>query len=699
MRLHLDYETKSELDLTAVGLHLYATHPSTKVLMAAYSFDDGPIYQWDATEEPMPDDLRDALLDDEVEKWAFNAAFERMITWHVLKLIGAYEAWFCTMVLAYMQSFMGGLEMISEQMGLPSDQQKSKEGKRLIRLFSMPQRITKNHPFRWRDSFTDPDDWRTFLDYNVQDVRVERDGLYKNLIKYEIMPSEWELYHIDQIINDRGIPLDRQFVTNAITMCNRRKDDLVDQMRQLTGLANPNSPAQLLGWLQERGYPFNDLRKESIEKILRENETDGTTQIWDARREEWIFEGDFLTPEAVTAMKLRQNSAKTSVKKYDAMIARMGDDDRIHHAFQFAGAARTNRWAGRGVQVHNLPRTPKYLEPEKEYAERLEDVTDIIKRGDYEMLGLYVREPMDALAGTIRSSIQAPEGYELKVCDLSSIENVSVGALAGCDRILNVFRDGRDPYKDFATSFYNVAYEDVTKLQRTNSKPAVLGAAYRLGGGDIIGGKKTGLWGYAENMKVFLTQQEAQASVNIWRDQHPEVVEYWYALENAIEQTIIRGTTNRVGMVSFFWRKPYLVCRLPSGRCMYYYKPQVRFETRYSQRTGNPYQKAVISYMGKDQLTNRWTRIESHGGKFTENIVQAFARDILCVGIRRAHEDGFNLVLHVHDEIGALQRIGDNYYTHERLAELMIAPIDWLIGKIDLPLGAAGYSASFYRKD
>lgn len=702
-RLHIDYETVSDLDLSDVGAWLYSLHPSTRVLMAAWSWDYGEIEQWDAgSGEPFPQDVLDALEDDEIEKWAFNAAFERLISWHVLKRRGKYSAWKCAMVLAYSQSFMGGLDDVLKQTQAPETLRKDKEGDKLIRIFCGPQKPTKKNPWIWRDHFTDPDLWESFKSYNRQDVRAERDGVYKRLIKFPMGPGEWGLYHLDQLINDRGIPINRPFVTNAIAMCDRRKDELLSEMISLTGLVNPGSPAQMGEWLRERGYPFDDLRKETIEKVLRENEemVKGTapTPAYLIRRD-WTKQpdGGFLHTDAIAAMKMRQNHARTSVKKYDAMLQRIGDDDTFRHAFQFAGAARTNRWAGRGVQVHNLTRTPKYLEPEDAYAERLEDVTEIIRQGDYEMLRLYVEEPLDALAGTVRSAIQ-PHGddEELVVADLSSIENVSLGFLASSDKILDVFRQGRDPYKSFAMKWYGVAYEAVTKKQRTNSKPAVLGAGYRLGGGDLVNGKKTGLWGYAENMKVFMTQEEAHSSINAWRDDNPEVVNYWYALEGAIERTIKTGQETTVGPVRFAFLRPYLVCWLPSGRPMFYYMPELHYETRYSRRTGNPYEKAVISYMGKNQITNQWERIYSHGGKFTENIVQAFARDVLALGLRRCHKAGFNLVLHVHDEIAALQRRGENYLTPALMIELMTAPIPWAP---NLPLNAAGGLMRFYRKD
>ncbi|WLJ71114.1 DNA polymerase I [Sphingomonas phage Carli] len=709
-RLHIDYETASDLDLSDVGAWLYSIHPSTRVLMVSWSWDYGPILQWDAGSGlPFPQEVLDGLEDDEVEKWAFNAAFERLISWNTLKRRGRYGAWFCAMVLAYSQSFMGGLDAVLQQTMAPAELRKDKEGDKLIRIFCGPQKPTKKNPWVWRDWFTDPEEWDRFKAYNVQDVRAERDGVYKRLIKFPMGPGEWGLYHLDQLINDRGIPINREFVTNAITMCDRRKGELLEEMISLTGLVNPGSPTQMGDWLRERGYPFPDLRKETIEKVLRENEdfASGKSPLpaYVVRKNDGGLVrgpttydgGGFLHPDATAAMKMRQNHARTSVKKYDAMLQRIGEDDLFRHAFQFAGAARTNRWAGRGVQVHNLTRTPKYLEPEDAYESRLEDVTEIIRQGDYEMLRLYVEEPLDALAGTVRSAIQPHEDdEELCVADLSSIENVSLGFLAESENILNVFREGRDPYKSFAMKWYGVPYADVTKKQRTNSKPAVLGAGYRLGGGDLMNGKKTGLWGYAENMKVFMTKEEAHSSINAWRADNNEVVQYWYALENAIERTVRTGQETVVGPVRFAYLKPYLVCWLPSGRPMFYYMPEIHMETRYSQRTGNSYEKAVISYMGKDQVTNQWVRIYSHGGKFTENIVQAFARDVLALGLRRCHKAGFNLVLHVHDEIAALQKRGENRLTPAYMIELMTAPISWAP---KLPLNAAGGTMRFYRKD
>lgn len=686
-RLHLDWESASEVDLKRQGLEIYAAHESTRILMAAYGWSSGEVKSWDAVAQPEPPaDLCEAFADPEVEMWAFNAQFERTIAWRklfpMLRDLGydvrpRYEQWKCAMVLAFMQSFSGGLDQIGEQVGLPMHMRKDGEGKRLIKLFSQPQRLTKNQPSRWRDGTTDPDEWAAFLEYNVQDVVAERE-VVNRLLPYEIREWEWENYWLNQRINDAGLPVDRAFCEGGLAMSERRKADLIAEMQPITGLANPNSVQQLLPWLQDRGYPFDDLRKDTVKKVLGETP---------------------LTPEAEAVLKMRRQTARTSPRKFKAVLDILPADDRCRHVFQFAGASRTNRDAGRAMQPHNLTRTPGWLEDEDVLLEcgvsRLEDVTTLIREQDYEGLCLYAKEPMDAVAGTVRSMIRAPDGYELVVCDLSSIESVVIGGVSGCERMLNVFRDGRDAYKDFATELYEKPYQDVMKKERTNSKPATLGAGYRLGGGDLREGKKTGLWGYAESMGIMLTKEESHKAVAKYRQVYPEIPRTWYAYENAIAETVKTGRVTQVGVVEFSLKKPYLRVRLPSGRFMYYHKPQVRNEVRIS-RAGNEYNKEVVSYMGKMPGSNVWRRIPSHGGKWIENFVQAIARDILYEGKRRADDEGFTVVGSVHDELICLQTAGDNYYTWERLRDCMAARLDWFP---DLPLGAAGYASVLYRKD
>lgn len=680
--LHLDFETKCDLDLKVVGIDLYIGHDSFRPIWVSYALgDEKPIRVDLSRDDALPDDLLDLLDDPEIEIWAFNAGFERMVLNRYYKLRIPIRRFRCAMALAYMHAFVGNLAEIGEQMGIDDAHLKDADGKRLMKMFSFPQKITKNQPHRWRDKRTDPDDWRRYGLYCARDVIAER-AITNELLKYPIDEREWEVWALDQVINDNGVPIDRQFVVNAIRLADKRKAILTKEMAKLTGLANPGSTQQLLPWLKEQGYPYDDIRKDTV-KITLNRDADEQDDVR-------------LTKLGRGVLKLRQQQARTSVRKYNAILQRLAPDNRIRHILQYGGASRTLRWAGRAMQPQNLPRTPKKLEE----VEILEKVSGIIRDGDYDELELFVAEPMDALAGLVRSSIRAAPGNKLVVCDLASIESRVIAWLTGCTALLKVFTDGRCAYKEFATKLFRVAYEEVTKGQRSDAKPAVLGGGYRLGGGGMIEGKKTGLWGYAENMGIVLSKEDAHRSVKVFRAEYKEIVQAWYDYEDAIAHTIRTGRRTKVGPIRFRMEKPYLTAELPSGRKLWYLNPRVRKgKIKWVDPKTNEtkeFEKDSISYMGKQQNGKKWIRIHSHGGKFIENFVQAIARDILREGLLAAAEDGFNIVLHVHDEIVAEHKAGDNYYTHERLIELMAKSIPWCA---DMPLGAAGYEGVIYRKD
>lgn len=734
-RLHFDYETKSEIDLLDAGVDLYSGDQSTEVLMASFCLDDEPIQQWVPAEgQRMPSDLKEALRDPEVTKIAFNAQFERLITTRVIGIQTPYESWRCSMALAYMFSFMGGLDDIAQQMSLKH--QKDPRGRQLIRTFSIPNKPSKNQPFVWRDMHSDPEQWEEYKRYNIRDTETEHE-LWTKLVPFAMPDWQWELYHLDQIINDRGLPINRNFVEQALQIANRRKTELISEQNRITGLQNSNSSTQLLPWLQARGYPYRDLQKDTISKLLVAEEQavergDGSfpRPVWGTARvekkgkvvdEAVVYRYDDVTPEEAptldtlgrvvgtanldpdcrVVLRFRQASSKTSTTKYEACMDGLAADDRLRHCFQYAGGSRTNRWAGRKIQPQNLPRTPKWLEPEGYINfDRLDFCNSLIAAGDYQTLGVFAGEQMDAVAGCVRSCIQAPKGKRLVVCDLSSIESVVIGYVTNCERLLNVFRNGKDAYKDFATELYNKPYEDITKTERGNAKPATLGAGYRLSGGEIRDGKKTGLWGYAENMGIVLSKEESHEAVEKFREVYHEIPSAWYAIENAIVRAAQNGGRPvKWGPLEFEIKKPFLRVKLPSGRHMYYYKLRVEKVTAISRR-GNEYEKYVISYMGKDQVTQQWCRIESHGGKFIENFVQAIARDILGFGMLAAHKFGFYIVGHVHDEIIAEQDENDPVFTWQNLSKCMteqlVKAYKWLA---EVPLGAAGYDAPVYRKD
>jgi DNA polymerase len=380
-------------------------------------------------------------------------------------------------------------------------------------------------------------------------------------------------------------------------------------------------------------------------------------------------------------------------------MKRYGEGNRLRGLYQFAGASRTNRWAGRAVQTQNLTRTPKIIEEEH----RLELATNIIRSGDYDLLDLFAPEPMEIIVGTVRSAFATEEDEEFVVCDLSSIESVVIGYISGCERILQVFRDGKDVYKDFGQVWMRKSYDEITKHERGISKPAVLGAGFRLGGGSLNKeGKRTGLWGYAESMGIDMTREQSHESVRVFRaDYAPEIPVMWKDYEDAVMYVMRTGKPKKVGPITFMMEKPYLTILLPSGRRMRYYKPRIMTEKVYTgelDQHGKPdfWTRTGLTYMGVSQITKRWQRIPTHGGKITENVVQAFARDILAEGIRRAHQRGFNIVGHVHDEIITLRKCGDERYSLDALREAMTAPISWAPG---IPLGGAGWVGSFYRKD
>lgn len=698
-RVSFDFETFNEAQLTgpnSVGGWQYSMHPSARSLMVAYRFDEETHGQTDLTENKFPARLEDAIMDPRVEKWGFNAAFERLWCKNVLGLDSPYQGWRCTMALAAMQGFVGSLLDIGLAMGLPQDKLKQAFGKRLIHLFCEPQRITKKNPHRIRTKETDPEDWREFLAYNVGDVEAE-DWMRSILLRYPIGDMEWEAYERDQQINDEGLPVNRAFVEQAEQMSDRRRGELTWSMHRLTGLTNPGSRDQLLPWLKQENYPFDDLKKDTVKKVLNVDT--------EARRNN---DRPTVTSLCGRVLRLRQQASRTSVRKFPRMLQRLSNDGFIRHCFQYGGAARTLRWAGRGPQPHNMVRTPKWMEAEDGDAGVLETVASAIEDGDYDWLASIHHEPMEALAGSMRSSIQAPAGHELRVCDLKAIESATVGWLSGCKRLLGVFEQALDPYRDFATRLYGISYSAVTAAMRTIAKPAVLGCAYGLGGGYLREGKRTGLWAYAESMGVELTPEESAGHVAVFRETYHEIPTFWGDLEQAARRAMDGVPTTVNGLLKFevIWSQAkdamgvvrqiaqYLTIRLPSGRRMYYYKPRY-VEREMEGRDGTTYTKTSLSYMGRQTNSHKWTRIFTYGAKLCENATQAVARDVLVVGMLRAARAGFRLIGHVHDELIALQKRGNCFHTVELLRECMRSPISWAFG---LPLDAEGYAARIYRK-
>ena len=678
--ISLDFETYCDIDIRKVGLDAYTAHPTFEVMMMAYRLDDGPLQHWQAHQGPFPEEARERLLDPGQEKWAYNSAFERRALLCGLGIETPVEGWRCSMALAYMRGFTGSLGAVGEQMLLPQDQQKQKVGARLIRKFCMPQRITRNQPHRRRDWNTDPDDWELFGEYNRTDVFAE-EAIRDRIINYPIPEDEWLLYELDQKVNDRGMPFDRVFATNVARMSEARRDELLDRMRALTGLENPNWQAELLRWLRTQGYPFEDIRENTVKRALA------------------------LNLPCAEVLRLRQWSGKTATKKAATALLSAGQDDRIRHMYKFVGASRTGRWSGALVQPQNLARTPKFLDPEKS-SERLDTVTDLIRQGDYEIFPLLVEEPMAVFGGTMRGMFRASPGHMLHICDYSSIEAVGLAWASRCERMLDVFRSGRDIYRDFGVGLYKKAYETITGAERQICKPVVLGAGYGLGPGKVLeDGTMTGLLAYADAMGVALTPEEAVAAIRTYRDTYPEVVSFWWACGDAAQAVLEGQRVVKVGVFRFEYKKPFLLIWLPSGRAIFYYKPRMemreihtgkqRWDAEKMRMVDEVYMRNVLTVMGRNQRSTQWERIAARPSHLVENIVQALTRDILKVGLQRLDREGFQIVGHSHDEIIVESREDDTERTWERMRSWMIQPIPWLPG---FPINAAGWAGRYYRK-
>ena len=638
--LHIDYETYSEVDITKVGAYRYATDPSTEILMLAYAETGKAPKLWQPHKEEMPLDLKLSLANPSVILSAFNANFEYLITKFVLRMDIPVERYRCTMVKAYALGFTGSLEEIQQQIGVRQDKRKLSTGKKLIHRFCKPQ--PKSHKVRRWNWQNDPEQWQKFCEYCLQDVVAETE-LDLWLDSYAPMSdTEWDLWHLDQKINETGVPIDEAYAKGALELQKEAKQKIKEILQEKTGLSNPLSNSQMRQWLAEHGIFMPDLRADTLAQVD--------------------------VGEYAPILSLYSRGVSTAATKYKKFIE-CSVDSGAHGMFQFAGASRTRRWAGRLVQLQNLKRGN--LEP---------SAVEAIRQQRLDLLSLQ-GEPMDLLAQGVRSTIAVPEGsdYCLNVSDLSSIESRVLGWISGCRRILALFEEGKDTYKDFATLLFGIPYDEVTKEQRTFSKPPVLGCGYFLGW--------RGLIAYAESMGVTMSEEEAESAVYTFRDGYPEVVWFWDFIICSVEKLLVHGQETHTRLLHFTLskNKQFLFITLPSGRRLAYYMPLwIEWDTPVGRRPS-------FTYMGVDRFTMKWERIAAHKGLITENIVQAIARDILAVWMLRADRAHFDIVLHVHDEIGCLE-------TSDRIEELnslIKQPIPWAPG---LPLDSEGYVAKRYRK-
>lgn len=698
--LGLDYETYGSIDLMRVGASKYSRHPDTEVLMGTYNINHGPLIQWDAAGgQDMPRELKEAMVDPEVEKWAWNSPFEMAITMNTLRMPVIIPQWRDTMVMAYACSFPGKLEKVGPIIDLPQDALKNAAGKRLITKFSKPKvsrrRATMGQLVRtyW---YEDLEDWNNYLEYNRDDVTAEG-AIRKRLSQFKPMPAhEWDLWHLDQKINFAGIPMNRDMAHNAVRIYERVLEESFELMRGYTGLENPNSTQQLLPWLQQNGYMFDDMQKAHIATAK---------SYFEIKPDHWEDDQweDYKSNEHLKLiLDLRSETARTSIKKYHALIERTDDDGNLRGAFQFAGAARTWRWAGRGWQGQNLPR------PDKLYEKGIVAHAKHVEVLDYDAIKLCYGNLFDLLASCIRSVAQAPAGYTLVDRDLNAIENRVLGWLANCPKILRVFKLNRDPYIDFATYLFGGTYDELwaeykggDSKKRTISKPGVLGCGYMLGAGDVKVNRQTGeiegtgLLGYAWDMGIKqFTKEQSALSVEVFRREFSEVKDYWYAIEKAAKKAIRTGRPQRIGfghgVVTFDMYGPFLRMRLPSGRCLHYCRPKI-------EDTKTPWGeiRPTITYEGLNDR-KQWVRQPTHPGKLTENADQAIARDLLAHAMMLADKRGLDLRIHVHDQAVALALEGDASNQLEIMRECMETPPDWAP---DMPLGSAGFITPVWMKD
>lgn len=699
-RLYHDFETYCDINVSDVGVDAYSQHPSCEILMCAFAVNKAPVEQWVPVEgQKMPSKLEDALLDERVIKTAWNKSFEYNIWKNVHGLTIPHEQWRCTQALSYSLALPGSLEKAGEVVELAEDKKKSAEGRALMRVFSMPRKPSKTKPWKRTHWYMEPEKWERYLAYNRNDVEAER-AILRKLLPFDMPEEEWDLWHIDQHINERGIPINMKVVDKAIALYEKLTETGFERMREITGLANPNSGPQLLPWLQARGYVFDDLKKGHVERALAP---------FNERRDEGeVLHGD--DADLATVLELRSETARASPKKYYA-LERCVDKIAgvLRNAFQFAGAGRTWRWAGRMFQAQNLPR------PLKAFEKIMQMVIEHLEKLDTDAIELIYDNPMGLLVSCIRSVAQAPDGHLLYDADLNAIENRVLGWIARDRKILRVFELGRDPYIDFATYMYAQGYDTLyieykggDGAKRQISKPAVLGCGYQLGPGEERVNHKTGeieatgLLGYARNMHVKMTPEQAKKSVDVFRKTYTDVVDAWYGLERASKKCVRTGLPTEFNMIKFDIQPPFLRMILPSGRALHYCRPKLR-----EVKTPWGEMRETLTYEGLNDQ-NQWVMLTTHGGKLMENADQAIARDLLAHGMKLAWRRGLDLRIHVHDQlVGVAPDIilpGSNMSVAEEhlaiLQECMADEPEWAVFKgMHLPLASNGFVSKIFMKD
>ena len=646
--LAIDIETYSSVSLQKCGVYAYASSPDFEILLFGYAWDDGPVEVIDmASGQKLPQELQDALYDPEILKTAFNASFERTCLSAFMGRVTPPEQWSCTAVMARELGLPGSLEMVGQVIGLPEDKQKSKTGKALIRYFSIPCKATKVNGGRTRNlPQHDPDRWKLYVEYNRQDVEAER-AIRHRLQKFPVLASEQDLYVIDQNINDRGVGVDTTLAAKAVEIDQIVKARLLDEAKDLTGLDNPKSATQLKSWIEEvSGYEVESLNKKMIGAVRT-----GTDN------------------EAVHAMlDIRQGLSKTSTEKYSAMLRTVCPDGRIRGLTQFCGAARTGRWAGRLVQMQNLPQNKM---PDKD----LDCARQLVRAGDIDTLELLFDDTANVLSQLIRTAFIPKEGSRFIVADFSAIEARVLAWLADEQWRMDVFNTHGKIYEASAEQMFHLPPGSVKKGDPMRQKGKI--AELALGYGGSVGAMKN-----MGALEMGLAEDELKPIVNSWRAANRSITKLWWDTDAAVRRCIqTNAPVDLPHGMRLRKQGPLLRLRLPNGRELSYVKPRIDEDDN-------------ITYEGTIQSSGGWGRIESYGPKFVENIVQATARDCLAEAMFRLERAGFPIVFHVHDEV--ICEVPNGVSSAKELGALMGQPISWAPG---LPLRADAYECEYYRKD
>ena len=639
--ISIDIESYSDVDLSKCGVYKYSSSPNFEILLFGYSVDGGDVQVVDLCQgEKIPADILAALSDESVTKWAFNAMFERVCLSNYLGEWLEPESWKCTMVWSATLGLPLSLENVGAVLGL--EKQKLSEGKDLIRYFCVPCKPTKANNGRTQNlPEHDREKWGRFKAYNLRDVEAEMQ-IQQRLSKFPVPDFVWEEYWQDQEINDRGIGVDMDMVTQAIAMDGRSKSELAAAMQELTELENPNSVQQMKQWLSENGMETDSLDKKAVAELLK------------------------TAPEPLgEALALRQQLAKSSVKKYQAMENAVCADRRAHGMFQFYGANRTGRYSGRIIQLQNLPQN---------HITDLAQARELVKAGDFDALALLYEDIPDTLSQLIRTAFVPQDGRKFIVADFSAIEARVIAWIAGERWRIKVFEGGGDIYCASASQMFHCKVEKhgVNGHLRQKGKIAELALGY---GGSVGALKSMGA------LEMGLAEEELQPLVSAWRDSNPNITEFWWAVDRAVKECIKKRAPTETHGIRFSYESGMLFITLFSGRRLAYVKPGIG-ENRFGGES--------VTYMGVGG-TKKWERLESYGPKFVENIVQAVSRDILCYAMRTLKNCA--IVAHVHDEV-IIE--ADRRMSLPAVCEQMGRTPPWAEG---LLLRADGYECDFYQKD